>query len=136
MGKPAWAQDPKFQSRENRLINHDELDKYISQWTDNFKSHDLMNLLQQHLIPAGVVQTGEQLYNDPHLRERGFIVSVDHSEWGSVEHPGIAIKFSDTPGRITRGVPYLGEHNEEIFSNLLGVSENDMGQLLQKEVIS
>jgi crotonobetainyl-CoA:carnitine CoA-transferase CaiB-like acyl-CoA transferase len=53
-----------------------------------------------------------------------------------VEHPGIAIKFSDTPGRITRGVPYLGEHNEEIFSNLLGVSENDMGQLLQKEVIS
>ncbi len=136
MGKPAWAKDPKFQSRENRLINHDELDNYISQWTDNFKSHDLMNLLQQHLIPAGVVQTGEQLYNDPHLRERDFIVSVDHSEWGPVEHPGIAIKFSDTPGRITSGVPYLGEHNEEIFSNLLAISENDMGQLLQKKVIS
>ena len=136
MEDPAWAQDPKFDSQQNRLVNHDELDNKLGEWTVNFESYDLMNMLQEHLIPAGVVQTGEQLCNDPHLRERDLIVSIDHSEWGAVEHPGIAIKFSDTPGRITRGVPKLGEHNNEIYTKLLGIPEVAVNQLVEKEVIA
>tara|TARA_B100001167_G_scaffold114535_1_gene70711 strand:- start:727 stop:1560 length:834 start_codon:yes stop_codon:yes gene_type:complete len=136
MGDPVWAQGSKFDSQQNRFTNHDELDSRIGKWTVNFESYDLMNMLQEQLIPAGVVQTGEQLCNDPHLRERDFIVSVDHSEWGAVEHPGIAIKFSDTPGRITRGVPKLGEHNNEIYTKLLGIPEGAVNQLVGKEVIA
>ena len=136
MGDPVWAQGSKFDSQQNRFTNHDELDNKIGEWTVNFVSYDLMNMLQEHLIPAGVVQTGEQLRNDPHLRERDFIVSVDHSEWGAVEHPGIAIKFSDTPGQITRGVPKLGEHNNEIYTKLLGIPEGAVNQLVEKEVIA
>jgi len=136
MGDPVWAHDSKFNSKQNRFINYDELDNRIGKWTVDFESYDLMNMLQENLIPAGVVQNGKQLYNDSHLRERGFIVSVDHSEWGVVEHPGIAIKFSATPGQITKGVPKLGEHNDEIYTRLLGIPKVAMSQLVEKEVIA
>lgn len=136
MGDPKWAKDSKFVSQENRLKNHDELDNHIGEWTVKFESYHLMNMLQEHSVAAGVVQNGKQLYNDLHLKERGFIVSVDHSEWGKVEHPGIAIKFSDTPGRIVKGVPRLGEHNNQVFSELLGMSGAAVDHYVENKVIA
>ena len=95
-----------------------------------------MTLLQDFDVPAGVVQSGKQLFHDKHLRERGFIVTVEHSEWGYVEHPGIAVNFSDTPGRITCGVPRLGQHNNEIFSDLLGLYQGHVHHLMETKVIA
>ena len=136
MGDPKWASEQIFDSMEGRIEHHGKLDNLLSKWTINHEPYKLMTLLQDFDVPAGVVQSGKQLFHDKHLRERGFIVTVEHSEWGYVEHPGIAVNFSDTPGRITCGVPRLGQHNNEIFSDLLGLYQGHVHHLMETKVIA
>ncbi|MDP7577939.1 MAG: CoA transferase [SAR202 cluster bacterium] len=136
MGDPNWAFEQIFDSMEGRVKHFDKLNGLLSKWTIGHEPYKLMTLLQGFEVPAGVVQSGKQLFNDNHLREKGFIVTVEHSEWGNVEHPGIAINFSDSPGRIPSGVPRLGEHNQEVFSGLLGMSQDDVRHLTETKVIA
>ena len=95
-----------------------------------------MRMLQRAGVPAGVVQTGEHLYHDPHLRSRGFLISLEHPGWGNLEHPGLTSILSKTPGRVSRGMPGLGEHNGYIFSDLLGLSTRRFQELVDQKVIS
>jgi len=71
-----------------------------------------MIMLQKVNVAAGPVYSGEELYNDPHLRDRGFFAEHNHPEVGKRELPGVFAKLSETPGKIKGHDPLLGEHTE------------------------
>jgi crotonobetainyl-CoA:carnitine CoA-transferase CaiB-like acyl-CoA transferase len=95
-----------------------------------------MRLLQDAGVPAGAVQTGEDLWRDVHLRARDYIVTLQHPAPGAVEHPGLTVRLHETPGQIRRPVGRLGEANEEVFGGLLGLSRDEMTRLVEAGVIA
>ncbi|MDP7619142.1 MAG: CoA transferase [Dehalococcoidia bacterium] len=136
MGRGDLAGDAKFATLDSRHENHDELDRMISGWTATLTPHQVMYRCQRSGVPAGVVANGEDLYRDPQLRTRGYILDVDHSVPGRVEHPGMTARFSRTPGRVRRGAPKPGEDNQELLSGLLGLSKEEIARYASEGAFS
>jgi crotonobetainyl-CoA:carnitine CoA-transferase CaiB-like acyl-CoA transferase len=136
IGDTALAGDARFASAAERWSQHDTLDVLISAWTSQRTPHQAMRLLQDAGVPAGAVQTGEDLWRDVHLRARNSIVTLNHPEPGVVEHLGLTVRLHGTPGQIQRPLGRLGEANEEIFGGLLGLSHDELTQLIEAGVIA
>jgi benzylsuccinate CoA-transferase BbsF subunit len=136
IGNPEWTKDPKFSSLLARKENEDELDRLVEAWTSQRSPEEVLHLMQQAGVPAGVVQDGEDvLIHDPHLRAREYYVYLDHSETGHSAYDGIAYKLSATPGKLSRPAPRIGEHTEYVCKEILGINDEEYTQLLVEEVI-
>lgn len=121
-GDPSWAADVRLASLESRRLHQDALDERIGEWTSGYTPYEVMELLQEAGVPSGVVQSGEQLYHDPHLRARGFIAEIEHAQpWGRMEHPRLPAVFSGETVPL-RGMPAVGEHNDDVLTGLLGLN--------------
>ena len=119
-----------------RWPRHDELDALISDWTRQRTPHQAMQLLQAAGVPAGAVQTGEDLWRDVHLRMRDFMDTIAHPEPGTLEHPGIPVRLHATPGQIQRPAGRLGEANEAVFRGLLGLTADEFSRLVEAGAIA
>jgi formyl-CoA transferase len=118
------------------MEHRDELDAHISAWTKEYTKHQVMHFLQRDDIPAGAVQSSEDLFYDYHLRKRGHIVEVANpAPWGTFDLYGAPMRFSATPAQDTVPTPTLGQHNVEVFQGLLGLSPQDYGRLVEAKVI-
>ena len=117
------AQQARFKTLSDRLKHRDELNAIISGWTQGQDAHQVMNRLQQAGVPAGVVQTGEDLTNDPQLKARGFIVEVDNPRLGRVVLPNFPLQFANA--KLTRRweFPILGKDTETVLRDVVGYSD-------------
>ncbi|MBI2831174.1 MAG: CoA transferase [Chloroflexi bacterium] len=132
---PSWANDKKFATLADRKKNEDELDRLVNAWTLPKGAREVMELLQNAGVGAGVIQTGRDLLdNDQQLIQRHY-VKVEHPEGGPQTVDGVRIKLSATPGRIQRPAPLLGEHNEYVFKKLLGIPDEEFDMLLVDQVL-
>jgi len=127
---------PRFATAAERWQRHDELDALISAWTRQYTPRQAMRRLQTAGIPAGMVQTGEDLWNDVHLRMRDFIATIAHPEPGTIEHPGMTVRLHATPGQMQRPAGRLGEANEAVFRGLLGLTADEFARLAEAGVIA
>lgn len=134
MGDPQWTKDEKFADQLNRMKNHDELDKLIEEWTSSHDKYEVMHMLQKEGVPAGAVLNSADVLNDPHLTERGTYVELNHPEAGTHKYAGPVWKFTKTPGRAFPA-PCIGEHNEYVYKEILGVSDEEYQQLIEEEQI-
>jgi len=136
IGKPSWTKDPKFSTLLNRKENEDELDRMVEQWTIEHSPEEVMMLMQQAGVAAGVVQDAEDiLLRDPHIKARGYYVYLDHSVVGRSAYDGIAYKLSETPGQLSRAAPRIGEHTEYVCKEILGMSESEINEYLTESVL-
>lgn len=135
LGNPAWTKEEKFGNTLSRRVNQDELDKLVEEWTIKHEPYQVMHILQGVGVPAGPVLGASDLYNDPHLKERGFFREVTHCEAGTHRYPGMCFKFSRTPADIRLPPNCLGEHNEYVFGEILGMSKEEIAQLEEEEII-
>jgi crotonobetainyl-CoA:carnitine CoA-transferase CaiB-like acyl-CoA transferase len=117
------AQDARFKTMGDRLKNDAELNAIISCWTQDKDAFDVMDRLQRAGVPCGVVQTGEDLTNDPQLQQRGFIVAVENSRLGRVVLPNFPLQFSNA--RLTRRweFPVLGRDTEAVLRDVVGYDD-------------
>ena len=92
------------------------------EWTITRDNIELMHLLQRNNVPSSPVSCGEDLYNDPQLRDREFFITTEHPEVGKRELPGMFAKLSETPGKVRSHAPLLGEHNDWLQKELLQVN--------------
>ena len=129
MDNPELADNPKFADFISRHRNHDELDGVLSGWTQDKDASEVTNMLQAKGIAATPVLTGEGIFNDPHYQERGLLELVDHPSCGMYFMPGISWKMSKTPGEVRWHAPRLGEHNDFVFGDLLGMSDETISKL-------
>ncbi len=125
-----WTKDPKFSTLFNRKMNEDELEQLVSEWTSNLSAEQLMHLMQDAAIPAGVVQGAEDVINDPQLKLRGSFWTMEHKELGSCTHLGRHFTLSKTPAEPERPAPCLGEHTEYVCSKILGMSDEEFVRLV------
>jgi crotonobetainyl-CoA:carnitine CoA-transferase CaiB-like acyl-CoA transferase len=141
MGSPPWALEPRFATVATRVEHADELDALVEAWTSGRDRYDVMELLQRAGVPAGVVQdAADRLERDPQLAARGHYTRLGNAEVDELPLEGVPFRMSATPphtgGRLRRGPPCLGEDNEAVLGELLGMSAEDVATLAADGVLS
>ena len=126
MGDPPWAGDARFQKLEGRLAHQDEIDGHLAQWTRGKPPGEAMELLQLEGVPAGVVQRSSDLMRDPQLVHRRLFRELEHPELGRAPYTGhmFSIRGYDSGPRFAS--PSLGEHNEWVLKEILGLTDDEV----------
>ena len=130
MNTPTLAHDPRFLDLHRRLENVASLDALVSAWTEDKDAYEITQLLQAEGIPSAPVLKATELADNPQLRERGFIQSIDHPETGTQKYAGVAWKLSRTPGSLGVPSPRLGQHSVEVLRDYLGRSVEDIDRMV------
>jgi benzylsuccinate CoA-transferase BbsF subunit len=130
IGNPDWAKERSFATLMARKENEDELDRLVEEWTINHSPEEVMNLMQAAGVPAGVVETAEDLFHDPQLEHRGHFVVLDHAEMGRHSVGTAVFRLSKCPNSPKFAAPLLGEHNEYVLKELLGISDEEIADLM------
>ncbi|CAN7567985.1 CoA transferase [Phenylobacterium sp. LjRoot219] len=136
MGQPGLAREPRFATAAERHAHRAELDALVAQWTATVPAEDAASLLQAAGVPAHASWTTRELTADPHLRTRGAIVTVqepDGKERAAVGAPMRLSKGAEIG--IDRGTPKLGEHEDYVYGELLGMSKAERQGLQDEQVI-
>jgi crotonobetainyl-CoA:carnitine CoA-transferase CaiB-like acyl-CoA transferase len=140
MGSPEWARDPRFKHAVGRKANEDELDRLMAQFTKNEDRYELMERLQRRGVPAGAVQKSvDRCERDAQLKARDYFVPLPHSEIGSWPIENFPAKFStmrvEVGGLPGRGAPVMGEDNDYVYGNILGLRPNEIAALREDWII-
>ena len=117
IGRPELERDPRFATNADRMANVDALAEIVEAVLVTESSQHWLKLFEPH-FPCGVLNTYEQVLADPHLQARGFLLEMEHPMAGTVRSTGFVPKLSETPARVYRPAPVLGQHNEEILGQL------------------
>ncbi len=136
MGNPDWTRDTRFSTLLGRKQNEDELEALIAEWTLNYATDQVMHMMQEAGVPAGVVQTAEDLFNDLQLKHREHFRFLEHKVIGVHAYNSPAYRLSKTPCEIKRASPCLGEDNEYVYKEILGLSDDEIADLLMEGVIT
>ncbi|MDH5695634.1 MAG: CoA transferase [Dehalococcoidia bacterium] len=134
LGNPKWTNSPKFATFLDRKKNEDELERLVEEWTKDFTPEEVMKLMQAVGVPAGIVATAEDVYKDPQLEHRQHFTTLSHPEMRAYPHERSAAILSKSPGKFIRPAPCLGEHNYYVYTELLGMPEEEFIQLLNEQV--
>lgn len=135
IGNPDWTNERKFATLVARKENEDELDRLVEEWTINLSPEQVMNLMQAAGVPAGVVETAEDLFRDPQLEHRGHFVVLDHTEMGPHSVGTAVFRLSKCPNSPKFAAPLLGEHNEYVLKEFLGMSDEEIADLMAEGVL-
>jgi benzylsuccinate CoA-transferase BbsF subunit len=135
MERPDLIHDNRFADMAKRRENLVELDRIIGEWTKDQDYYNVMEQLQKVGVAAAPSLSGEGLFKDPHIKERGAFYQVDHP---ALEKDWVLAppwKLSESPASIRRHAPDIGEHNDHVFHTLLGMSRDEIEDLKEKQVI-
>jgi crotonobetainyl-CoA:carnitine CoA-transferase CaiB-like acyl-CoA transferase len=129
MGNPAWARAPHFRDQLARWHHRDELDRHIAAWTADQDAFDLFRRLTAAGVCAGPIQNERDALACPHLNERGFFETLEHPEFGAYPYPGLTARMSHIPNHLRRHPVRLGEDNDYVYRDLLGISDEEYAEL-------
>ncbi|MGZ9257026.1 MAG: CaiB/BaiF CoA transferase family protein [Candidatus Binatia bacterium] len=118
VGKPEWAQDPRFNNRKARVENYDAINEQLAPIFRAGKRDDWLRRLIAKDVPAAPINTLDEVFADPQVQTYGFPTEVEHPQMGKMQLIGNAVDMSRTPPTIDRPPPVLGEQTEEILSAL------------------
>ena len=135
IGDLAWCKDDRFSDSTGRLANQDELDKLIEEWTIGHGDYEVMHLLQKAGVAAAPVLSPPALLEEPHLKQRGFWEWIDRVQVGLRPYVGILPKMSKTPGTVRLPAPTLGQHNDYVLGELLGLTKEEIAMLATQRII-
>jgi len=136
LGHPAWSDDERFATQSARFAHQDLLDEHLSSWTRERDRHEVMELLQAHGVPAGAVQNAEDLNErDPQIAHRGVFFEMDHPVIGEARFEGNPFRASSVSEDHWRSAPLLGEDNEYVFKQIVGVADEEYDELCAEGVL-
>jgi formyl-CoA transferase len=135
MGRPELATDERYATHSARGANMAELDELIASWTAAQDADPLLDLLHGAGVPAGRTYRARDMFADPHFAAREAIVRLPHPAFGEIAMHNVAPRLSDTPGSVRWVGPELGQHNDEIYQGLLGLTPDDVDGLRARGVV-
>jgi len=135
LGRPQWAEQAGFSSKYQRLRNRGDLDLHLAHWTRTHSAEEVTELLQGHGVAAMPVYSAEQRLFNPHFRERGLYAEIEHPSLGAEPIFNLMWNLSRSPSRIRRHAPLLGEHNRQVYCDILGMSQEQVEELENSQVI-
>jgi formyl-CoA transferase len=135
MNAPELARDPRYADHQARGANQAELDTIIARWTATLATSELLALLDQHGIPSGLIYRAADMLEDPHFVARKAIIETSHPEFGTLRMQNVAPRLSLSPSAVRTPAPELGEHNANIYGELLGLAPELLDGLRARGVI-
>ena len=135
MGKPELASAGRYGQQSRRLAARDAVDALVGRWVGSLSLDEVMEICLAHEVPSGPLNTIADIFADPHFKARGNLVTIDDPEVGEVVVPSVIPRLSETPGRIAHLGPALGDANEDVLGNLLGLSGEEIARLRDAKVI-
>jgi len=135
MGQPGLAADPRYATHAARGANQRELDALVERWTQTLATREVLDLMDQYGVPAGLIYRAPDMLEDPHFKAREAIVTVPHPDFGELRMQNVAPKLSATPGSIRLPSPALGQHNDDVYLGLLGLEPARYAGLRDRQVI-
>ncbi len=128
IGRPELIDDERFKDARSRGQNADALGEIVNAWTGSHTKHQVMKMLGEAGVPCGAVLDSVELLNDPHLRERGMITTVNHPVRGEFTMPGCPVRLEDSPAEV-KAAPLHGQHNAEVYGEYLGLKSDDLEEV-------
>lgn len=136
LGDPEWATDPRFATLQDRATHHEALDANIAAFTKDRDRHELMTLLQAAGVRAGAVQDAEDVNeHDPQMAHRDVFFELDHPVIGEARFEGLPFTSTSFTTDHWRSAPLLGEDNHHVLHHILGISDDEIDNLLETGVI-
>lgn len=135
IGRVDLLEDDRFSDDLSRYQNRDLIRPIVNEWVGKHLVSEVVRLLEEKRVPCGRVNTVRELVNDPHLIAREMLIKRQYPGVGEVPVPGIPVKLSRTPGKIETDACRLGEHNQEIYCQLLRYTQEDLESLRLEGVI-
>ena len=135
MGQPDLATNPKYATHGARGAHQAELDALVESWTSTLTTRAVLDAMDQFGVPAGLIYRAPDMLEDPHFKARDAIVSVPHPDFGELRMQNVAPKLSETPGAVRSPSPALGQHNDEIYLDVLGLSPERYAELKAAKVV-
>ncbi|MER8801163.1 CoA transferase [Mesorhizobium sp. M0998] len=135
IGRPDWGADPSLKSAEARRAVEDDIERGIAAWTRIRDADEAMSELQAAKVAAGVARMPNDLFKDRHLASRAFLQEVERAFVGLHPQPSMPIREGAGPYAIRTAAPTLGQHNRDILSGLLGLSDTEIAQLAREGII-
>ena len=134
MGRSELLEDQRFVDGQMRFKNREALNGIIEDWTSRRTVDEILSVMERAHVPAGPVNTVGQVMNDEQVKHRKMLVEIDCSD-GNVLLSGLPIKLSRTPGKAEGPISEVGEHNEEVYKDLLGLEEREISRLKERGII-
>ena len=135
IGKEDWIDDPRFESNPKRVENREVLLPLVAEVMAQKTCNKWVELFVAASIPCGPVNNMQRLFADPQVLHRGMVADVPHPTIGTLRLGGIPIKYSETPAAIRLPPPLLGEHTEEVLTDVLAYPPEKIKALRQQGVI-
>lgn len=136
MGHPEWTQDPKFATLESCRENQKEWDQLFATWTKTQEKYDLFHKLQAQGIPSSPLLNEAEAFRDPHLEARGFFKPLTSNDVGTHLHASHWYKLSKMELKWEHGAPTLGQHNEYVYKELLGFTDEEYEEMAKKGLLN
>jgi benzylsuccinate CoA-transferase BbsF subunit len=135
IGNPDWTREARFATVAGRKKNESELNRLVEDWTGQHPPEEVMKLMQAAGVPSGVVQNMRDMAEDPQLKYRGHYRVLEHSVMGYHRYDAVGFRLSKTPDSQF-AAPALGQDNEYVYKELLGLSDDEVADLLVEGVIT
>lgn len=132
IGNPEWSKSQRYATFQNRKRNEDELNRLVSDWTMKQTPEEVMKLLQEAGVAAGVVESAQDVSEDPQLRYRKHFWPMEHKVIGIYDHLGEAAILSETPAQPKMPSPCLGEHTQFVATQFLKMSDQEFVELFNE----
>lgn len=135
MGRADLAQSDRFRTMRDRVRRMDEVDEMVGAWTRTRRRKSLFDLLVRHRVPCAPVRELREALTDPHLRERGMLLEVDHPSYGRIVVCRSPLNYAGLPQAEYRVSPERGADNQAVLGGRLGLSTAELDRLKQDGVI-
>ncbi len=135
MDRPDLATDPRFATLAERAARGDEINGLVAEWTSGLAADDITARCVEHDVPVGTAYNAADIFADPHMTARGDLVSVDDPVIGPVRQQAPYPRLTKNPTPVPSGAPRLGEHNHEVWCDLVGLSDAELADLAARGVV-
>ncbi|MBT5774182.1 MAG: CoA transferase [Dehalococcoidia bacterium] len=135
IGQPELIEDPRFTPREELVANAHAIHDIIRPWVAERTLEENLTILDEHAVPCTKVFATSDIVADPQYAAREQILTVEAPDGTPLLQPGIVPRLTDTPGQVRRRAPNPGEHNDEVFGELLGVAAEELARLREEGAI-
>jgi crotonobetainyl-CoA:carnitine CoA-transferase CaiB-like acyl-CoA transferase len=135
MGQSELAQDPRFATLAERAARGDEINGLVAQWTGSLSANEITTRCVEYDVPIGTAYSAADIFADPHMQARGDLVAVDDPVIGAVRQQAPFPRLTHRPTPVPSGAPRLGEHNTEVWCDLVGLSQDELADLTDRGVV-
>jgi crotonobetainyl-CoA:carnitine CoA-transferase CaiB-like acyl-CoA transferase len=135
IGREDMLTDPRYSTNAERMKRIEETEKILGDWVAERTADEVIELVRGAGLPCAKVATIDEVVEDPQLKHREMLVEIDHPAAGKFPMHGLNVHFSDTKEEIRRPAPLLGQHNQEIYGEWLGMTDEELARLREKGVI-